>query len=291
MRKLRRMARWFSHHVRWWLRIFLVLLIVDLSYLAYIWPDWSRLAAGPVPKTNFIHLYEHKRVEKDWPSLRWSPVAFSAMPKHLVRAVLVAEDSRFYTHHGLDLIAMKDAWDYNLERGQLLFGASTISQQTTKNLFLNPSRNPVRKWHELVLTMGLERHLSKQRILEIYLNTAEFGRGIYGVQAASQAYWGIPVTQLSVAQAAELAATLPGPANNNPALRSDFFLRRTRKILSFMGARFTAPVETLDAADAAGHDDAGAREMSPAATPLDQESAPEPAPMGQDTMPGDLRPL
>ena len=286
MNKLRRMSRWLSNHIRWWLRIFLVLLIVDLSYLTYIWPDWSRLAAGPIPKSNFIQVYEQRRTAKKWPALRWSPVAFSSLPKHMQRAVLVAEDSRFYTHNGLDLIAIKDAWDYNMERGQLLFGASTISQQTAKNLFLNPSRNPVRKWHEFILTMGLERHLSKQRILEIYLNTAEFGRGIYGVQAAAQAYWGVPAADLSVTQAAELAATLPGPVKNNPASRTDFFLRRTKKILSLMGTRYTAPSETLDAGIDASPDPE-TLEASPAPPPAEQllVPEPEPAPMEQGPLP------
>lgn len=286
MNKLRRMSRWLSNHIRWWLRIFLVLLIVDLSYLTYIWPDWGRLAAGPIPKSNFIQVYEQRRMQKQWPALRWSPVAFSSLPKHMQRAVLVAEDSRFYTHNGLDLIAIKDAWDYNMERGQLLFGASTISQQTAKNLFLNPSRNPVRKWHEFVLTMGLERHLSKQRILEIYLNTAEFGRGIYGVQAAAQAYWGVPAANLTVTQAAELAATLPGPVKNNPASRTDFFLRRTKKILSLMGTRYTAPTETLDAASGADPDPE-ALEALPAPPPAEQLQvpAPEPAPLEQEPLP------
>lgn len=278
------MSRWLSNHFRWWLRIILVLLIVDLSYLTYIWPDWGRLAAGPIPKSNFIHVYEQRRVEKDWPALRWSPVAFSTVPKPLLRAVLVAEDSRFYTHNGLDLIAIKDAWDYNMERGQVLFGASTISQQTAKNLFLNPSRNPVRKWHEIILTMGLEHHLSKQRILEIYLNTAEFGRGIYGVQAAAEAYWGIPVSHLSVTQAAELAATLPGPVKNNPAARSNFFLRRTKKILSLMGPRFTAPEENLDPGIGASPD-VEAREPD-AREPEAMETAPVPTPpTGQALVP------
>ena len=282
MHKLRRMSRWLSNHIRWWLRILLVLLIADLSYMTYIWPDWSRLAAGPIPKSNFMHVYEQRRVEKKWPALRWSPVAFSAIPKSLLRAVVVAEDSRFYTHNGFDLIAIKDAWDYNMERGQVLFGASTISQQTAKNLFLNPSRNPVRKWHELILTLGLEHHLSKQRILDIYLNTAEFGRGIYGVQAASEAYWGIPVAQLSVDQAAELAATLPGPVKNNPAARSEFFLRHTKKILGLLRPRYPAPEESLDAGIGASRDP-DIMEAAPATDPPVEPapvsgSAPEPVP-------------
>ena len=134
MNILRSLSRWLDNRVRWGLRIILLLLIADFAYLTYIWPDWSKLAAGPIPKSNFIKVYEERRLEKDWPTLRWTPVAFTEMPKHLVRAVLVAEDSRFNEHGGLDIIAIKEAWNYNRERGQMVFGASTISQQTAKNL-------------------------------------------------------------------------------------------------------------------------------------------------------------
>ncbi len=228
------LSRWGSG-IRWILRIFLILLIADLFYLAATWPDWKRIAAGPIPKSSFINEYKKQRLKhKDWSALRWRPVPLAKIPKHLIRAVIVAEDSRFYEHSGFDLIAFKEAMSYNLEEGKFVLGASTISQQTVKNLFLSASRNPVRKWHELILTWGMEQNLSKRRILEIYLNIAEFGRGIYGVQAAAQAYWGIPVSRLSLWQAAELAATLPGPTKHNPATRTPYFKKRVQKILGLM---------------------------------------------------------
>jgi monofunctional biosynthetic peptidoglycan transglycosylase len=120
--------------------------------------------------------------------------------------------------------------EYDLSEGRLVYGGSTISQQTIKNIFLSPSRNPLRKWHEFVLTMGMEHHLSKKRILSLYLNIAEFGRGIYGVDAASRYYWGIPVSEISVNQAIELAATLPAPVRHNPNTHTRFFLKRVKKI-------------------------------------------------------------
>ena len=286
---LRSLSRWLDNRVRWGLRIILLLLIADFAYLTYIWPDWSKLIAGPIPKSNFIKVYEERRLEKGWPTLRWAPVSLTEVPKHLVRAVLVAEDSRFNEHGGLDIIAIKEAWNYNRERGQMVFGASTISQQTAKNLFLNSARNPVRKWHEIFLTLGLERNLSKQRILEIYLNTAEFGRGIYGVEAASQAYWGIPVARLSVIQAAELAATLPGPVKNNPATRSGFFLRHSKKILSLMGPNYyKTPVDPAESLDVD-------IEVKPDPEPEVQETPtaadpPAPAPM-EESPPATLRTL
>ena len=220
--------------LRWVLRIFLVLLIVDLLYLAMIWPDWKKLAQGEIPKSSFMQLYAEKQAERDWPKLRWQPVAQTQIPRHMLRAVLLAEDSRFYSHSGFDLVAIREALDYNFGRGELLIGASTISQQTVKNLYLSPSRDPLRKWHEVVLTFGLEQNLRKSRILELYLNVTEFGRGIYGVQAAAQAYYGVDAGALSLVQAAELAASLPSPVKNNPTTRTERFQKRTQRILDLL---------------------------------------------------------
>ena len=211
------------------------MLIADLFFLALTWPDWKKLATGPIPKSNFIQEYELQRAhDRALPPLRWQPVALGSMPKSLTRAVVLAEDSRFYQHSGFDLIAFKEAMNYNWSEGRIVLGASTISQQTVKNLFLSSSRNPLRKWHELVLTWGMERHLSKRRILEIYLNVAEFGTGVYGVQAAAQSYWGVPVGHISAMQAAQLAATLPSPQRNNPATRTEQFERRAGKVYDLL---------------------------------------------------------
>lgn len=218
----------------WLPRIFLVALVADLFYVATIWPDWSRYQSGPIPKSKFIEHYLKHRKEMGYPPLRWHPVPFSELPEHLRRAVVVAEDSRFYWHHGFDLIAFKDAMDYNLRAGRPAFGGSTISQQTAKNLFLSARRDPLRKWHELLLTWGMEHHLKKNRILELYLNIAEFGTGIYGVDAASEYYWHIPVSKISERQAIELAATLPAPKKENPAEQGKAFQRRIEKITGWM---------------------------------------------------------
>jgi monofunctional biosynthetic peptidoglycan transglycosylase len=225
--------------IHWLFRLLLVLLVIDSIYLAAIWPDWQPLAGGAIPRSNFMAEYqEQQRHNKNWPNLLWQPVSLAIIPHNVVRAVLVAEDSRFYSHSGFDLIAIREALDYNFAEGRFVLGASTISQQTAKNLFLSPDRTPWRKWHELILTFALEQNLSKQRILEIYLNTAEFGRGIYGVEAAAQAYWGMPVSQLSLMQAVELAATLPGPTKHNPALRTVYFINHTQKIVSLLANEF-----------------------------------------------------
>ena len=107
---------------------------------------------------------------------------------------------------------------------------STISQQMIKNMLLSPSRNPLRKWHELWLTIDLKRHVSKRRILEIYMNVAEFGQGIYGAEAGARHYWGKSAAALNPDEAIELAASLSNPVHNNPVTRTSHFQRQVRKI-------------------------------------------------------------
>lgn len=206
----------------WWLLVSAI--VADAVYLAAIWPDWQALAAGPVPESRFIENYRAaRRRDPSLPPLKWQPVSIESIPEHVRRAAIVAEDSRFFEHQGIDLEALKSAMQVNWERREFAFGASTISQQTVKNMFLSPSRNVLRKWHEAVLTLAMERNLGKQRILEIYLNVVELGRGVYGVAAASRHYWGRSVSNLTLRQAAELAATLPSPVDANPATRTAFF--------------------------------------------------------------------
>lgn len=249
-RRLFRLRRWRRHahrrdkknlflrtrlYLRWGMRVFIFLLALDGFYLAHIWPDWQAFANGPVAKSSFIKTYAHKRKKTArQPPLRWQPVRLSQIPRHMRRAVIVAEDARFYAHHGLDLIALKDAVDYNLEHLQLKYGASTISQQTIKNMFFTPARTPLRKWHELIFTLTMEMKIKKNRILETYLNIAEFGQGVYGVEAAAQVYWGLSASELSLQQSAELAASLPSPKKHNPKTRTQRFKKRAEKIYRYL---------------------------------------------------------
>jgi len=144
----------------WTVRIFMFIVIVDLFYVANIWPDWERLKTSAVPKSRFMHVYARERKKhKNWPYRRWSRVPMEKIPAHVSRAVIVGEDSRFYEHGGFDFLAFRDAMGRNVEVGRMRYGASTISQQTVKNLFLSSTRTPLRKWHELLITWGMERHL------------------------------------------------------------------------------------------------------------------------------------
>ncbi|HEX6644205.1 MAG TPA: biosynthetic peptidoglycan transglycosylase, partial [Gemmatimonadales bacterium] len=170
----------------------------------------------------------------------YRPVPLDSISPHLPRAVLIGEDHRYWTHHGIDFVEVRRALGYprdafswtsgrdlrDLSRAlggiwtkrDELRGASTISQQLAKNLYLSPSRNPLRKVKEAVTAYRLELALGKRRLLELYVNTAELGDGIWGVEAASRAYYGRSALRLTRNQAAALAGTLPFPLASNPAL-------------------------------------------------------------------------
>jgi len=229
---------WFSRSkktLRWVIRTSLILLALDIFYLMHIWPDWQAFQQGNVKKSNFIKGYQQQRnINKALPKLSWKPVKLNRIPDYLRRAVIIGEDARFYSHNGFDINAFRDAMNYNIENKRFKYGGSTLSQQTVKNMFFSGSRSPLRKWHELIFTIGMEFNVSKDRILETYLNIAEFGKGIYGVDAAARSYWNIPVSALSTRQTIELAATLPSPVKHNPQTRSKTFLRRVQKISVYM---------------------------------------------------------
>lgn len=212
-------------------RLVLAAVVIDAVFVYLLWNQYDDLDRGPIPVSKFMRDYVRAQGnDLALPPLRWQPLPMGHVPPHVVQAVLIGEDDRFFSHSGFDLIEIRAALTASWERRRLSRGASTISQQTAKNLFLTPERSVLRKWHELLLTVALETALPKQRILEIYLNVAEFGIGIYGVDAAARTYWGKPVSTLSVRQAAELAASLPAPRVANPARRGEGFDDRSARI-------------------------------------------------------------
>jgi len=186
----------------------------------------------------------------------YPPARVSEISPLLQRMVIIGEDSRFRTHHGIDATEIADA--LHLDRGMglprtvatvwrrrdRLRGASTITQQLAKNLYLSPSRNPLRKIKEAVTALRLELALPKDRILELYLDLVEWGPGVWGADAASRDYFGVAPLQLDERQAAELAATLPHPLTSNPFLRPDRMLARRDLILArFHGRDVVIPIE------------------------------------------------
>lgn len=174
----------------------------------------------------------------------YQPTPIARVPGVLQRMVIIGEDSRFRTHHGVDLDEIRDALRLPPNAGFVVTmrtfwrerdrvrGASTITQQLVKNLYLSPSRNPLRKVKEIVTALRMEVALPKDRILELYLNLVELGPGVWGVTAASQRYFGVAPGALSEDQAAALAATLPFPLSSNPAYRSNRMLHRRDLILA-----------------------------------------------------------
>ena len=169
------------------------------------------------------------------PARAVSPVP--SVPPVVERMVIIAEDSRFKTHHGIDFIELHDAWAAGGHRG-----ASTITQQLAKNLYLSPSRSIFRKLKEGVTAIRLELALSKNRIMGLYLNVAELGPGVWGMKAASEAYYGVPPDRLTAAQAAALAATLPQPRTSNPAYRPARMLARRDLVLArYYGGKIPVP--------------------------------------------------
>src|SRR5438876_1251822 len=172
------------------------------------------------------------------------PTDLQSIAPVLQRMVIIAEDSRFRSHVGIDPAEIADALGVDRAHGfwsavgaawrhrDRLRGASTITQQVAKNLYLSSSRNPIRKVKEAVTALQLELTLSKDRILELYLNVAEWGPGIWGVDAASRAYFAVSASRLSEEQAAELAATLPHPRTSNPTFRPERTLARRGLILA-----------------------------------------------------------
>jgi len=181
------------------------------------WPDVAALAGSDPERTAFIE--RSRKIHGD-AGVRWTPVPGEAISDQLRTAVLVAEDIGFFDHRGFAGAEIRSALEDTLTRKKPLRGASTITQQLAKNLWLSPSRNPLRKLREALLTVHLERELSKQRILDLYLNCAEFGPAVFGAEAASRHFYGKPASALTAAEAAGLAAGRARPSRWHPGCGS-----------------------------------------------------------------------
>ena len=196
------------------------------------WPDVARLAGENPASTAFIDRWrgrEQAAGRAGRPA--WAPVAYARISDELKVAVVVAEDIDFFSHRGFAVAEIKKSISEALEEKELPRGASTITQQLAKNLWLSPSRNPWRKVKEALLTRALERHLDKRRILELYLNVVELGPGVYGAEAAARRYFGKSAAALGRREAAELAASLSMPSKWHPGVARRGYQRRVELIL------------------------------------------------------------
>lgn len=200
-----------------------------LMYLYMILPDVSVLAKTNPRSTALMELRDTEYRQKGLRTPRqqiW--VSYSAVSEHLKKAILVSEDASFFSHPGVDVQELTEAMKKDWETMSFRRGGSTITMQLAKNLYLNPSKNPVRKLKEIIIAWQLEQVLSKRRIFEIYLNVVEWGRNVYGAEAAARHYFGKSAANLDTLEAATLAARLPSPRNP----RDESLLYRRNLILS-----------------------------------------------------------
>ena len=163
---------------------------------------------------------------------QWIP--YSKISNNLKRAVLVAEDDKFVDHEGFDWDGIQKALEKNEKKGKVVAGGSTITQQLAKNLFLSGDRSMIRKGEEAIITVMMEHILDKERILEIYLNVIEWGDGVFGAEAASRHYFGVSASQLSVEQAAKLAAMVPRPRFYDRNRNAPWLMKKTQIIIERM---------------------------------------------------------
>jgi monofunctional biosynthetic peptidoglycan transglycosylase len=213
---------------------------------------------------------EPRRVQK------W--IDYNRISPSLKKAVLVAEDAAFWQHDGVDYVELQKSIELDWARGQMLRGASTITQQLAKNLYLSPSKNPLRKVRELIIARRLEAELQKARILELYLNLIEWGDGIYGIETAARTYFGTSASALGPSESALLAGAIINPRLLNPSHPTARLLRRQQIILGRMGG-VVPPADTGQASP-----DKAAPDQE---SPLPDAAEPAPAPPANEGQPTD----
>lgn len=206
--------------------VVLVLLIQCWIFTSLLW--WR---SQPVETTMFMRIYyfttPNAKIYHEWKNN-------DQISNHFKQAVIAAEDGRFLQHRGFDWAGIEHALKRNEKKGEVVAGGSTISQQLAKNLFLYNKRSYLRKGQEAVITWSMERIWSKKRILEVYVNSVEFGKGIYGIEAAAQHYYGKSAKNLNRDQAAQLAAMLPNPRYYQDHPNDRKLQNKKRMILRYM---------------------------------------------------------
>lgn len=217
------------------IRVFLVLLVLLFLYTVYCLyseRDLCQIATKRPATTSFIEIRKEEWKDKKLNrkvNQRWVPL--SAISRHLKNAVIASEDPNFYSHSGLDFYAIRLALNELVEEKEIVHGASTITQQLMKNVYLSSSQNPLRKWKEAILALRVERCVSKNRILELYLNEIEWGEATYGVEAASRRYFGKSAASLTPSESAILAVMIPNPRVRNPSHWNSKLERKKNLIL------------------------------------------------------------
>ena len=213
--------------------IVILLVVISAGFYFYLGlPDVSELKIkNPRSTALMVQRYREAKKDDDTFRIRQKWIELEAIPKLLRETVRVTEDASFYQHKGIDFAELKEAVKKNWQKGEYVRGASTITQQLAKNLYLSTEKSIIRKIKELLITLRLEKDLSKDRIFEIYLNVIEWGPGIFGVEMASQYYFQKGVGQLTLEEIVRLVAVIPRPLKINPTENSDWLRWKARWIL------------------------------------------------------------
>ncbi|CUI09710.1 monofunctional biosynthetic peptidoglycan transglycosylase [Massilia antarctica] len=212
--------------------LLLIVLIQLYFFLMVCWWSWFNPSTTSMMSDQLALMREKN--PKAVLQQQWVP--YERISENLKRAVIASEDANFSEHDGVDWEALQKAYERNNRKHKVVGGGSTITQQLAKNLFLSGSRSYLRKGQEMIIAFMLETVMSKQRILEIYLNVAEFGRGIFGAEAASRYYYRTSAANLGVAQAAKLAVMLPNPRYYDRHRSSSYLAQRTTLIVNRMSS-------------------------------------------------------
>jgi monofunctional biosynthetic peptidoglycan transglycosylase len=210
-----------------------IFLAIQLSFLVRVW--WWR-DHNPQSTAFMEASLERLRAKKPDAKLHWTWMPYERISAHLKRAIVVAEDARFAEHEGFDWEAIEKAMEKNRKKGKVVAGASTISQQLAKNLFLSADRTPWRKGQDALITVMIEQVMDKRRILEIYLNVIEWGDGVFGAEAAARHYYGSGAAALGPEASARLAAMVPNPRFYDRNRNTAWLGRKTQMILARMPA-------------------------------------------------------
>ncbi len=216
-----------------------------------VWlPDVKLLKSRPPATTAYMELRKRQAASKGKKlDLHWKWVPSSQISENLKRAVVTAEDDEFWRHDGVDWHAIRAAYERNRKEGKFAAGGSTITMQLARNLYLSPSKNPLRKAKEILIARRLERDLGKRRILELYLNCVEWGKGVFGCEAAAQGYFGKSCADLTAQEAVAMAVVLPNPRRWDPAKRGKYVERNSARIIGRMLAADRARAEAEGESD------------------------------------------
>lgn len=220
---------------RWWPVIPAAMLVALLAVVVSVWillPDLNTLKKTNPKETEMMRYRTEKSKKKGGLAKRQYWIGLGRISPYLIQAVMISEDDKFYQHTGFDWDGMRQALEKNIDKKAWARGGSTITQQLAKNLYLRPTRSPLRKLREAMIAYQIEKKLRKPRILELYLNVIEWGNGNYGAEAAARYYFSKSASELTLAEAIRLASVLPNPHRYSPIKNTNKRMNNKRQLIA-----------------------------------------------------------